>query len=344
MSILQGLVGRVKEWLTPSTWTNYFRSDDEASTSQQSHDQVPARKRPVPNQLKHRPQKSEALTSETVMVCEDSTAGDSRALNPADHTSSPANHNRAVSFADHTNPPVAPGRGQFAPSHSFNKPQLGPNRNHMRKLSLGTFNNVKYRAHSSEPDIGHSSDDSDASWVAEANNEGADMVDLTTANISNGSNESWIAEENEPLPTCSGDPRPPPPRPISISLAQKELSLLTKGAPNTTTHSYLVGEGEAGITQGSAFLVTPGAEVSVHCIANPAYTNRPPHVTSPEGGDSSVYLRTSANKPVMTSTALRHGGKLSTAAVRTAAVSAFVSPVQQEVVSICNSHAVLLNL
>lgn len=330
----------MKEWLSPSSWTNYFRNNDKEATSQQSHDHASARNRPIPMLLSHRPQKSEALTSETAMVCENNTMDDSRAVNPANHMSSPADHTRAVSFADHAYSPAAPSRRQFAP---FNKPQtrlvLNRNRNHIRKLSEGPFNNVQSRGQLPEPDRGHSSDDSETSWVAEANNEGAEaagMVDLTVGNDSNDTDESWVAEDDGPPPSSSVNARP-----VSISLAHKELSSLTKDTPTTTTaQECVVGEGTAGVAQGSTFLVTPGAEVTVHCIANPVYSNRPPQVTSPEG-NSSVYLGTGANKPVMTSTALKQGSKLYTAAMKTAAVPVSFAPLspvrehQQEVVS-CN--------
>jgi hypothetical protein len=100
-------------------------------------------------------------------------------------------------------------------------------------------------------------------------------------NVTNTSNASWVAGEEDARPGSSCGSHIAP-RPVSISLARKELSLLSKAGPSTSPHVYVVGEGQPAVAKQSSFLVTPGAEVDVEYIANPVYADRSPEVATPD--------------------------------------------------------------
>lgn len=233
----------------------------------------------------------------------------------ADHPISPLGRGKVVSFADG----VALTSGldkKYLPSNSLPKPNQETRHSNIRKLAVASDSNTHSTAQSLEPDYSHSSDDSDASWIAEACSEAPDLMEPVTENVANGSDESWIAEEVDPLPLPPEKPEVnsrPTLRPLSIVLAQKELSQLTEEA---SPNSYTVGEGTAGVAQESASLLTPGAEVTVQRVTNPAYASRPPQIFSPgdnssrPGGNSSTLA--GSNKPLVVSAVQNQGHKLST--------------------------------
>lgn len=298
---------KVKEWLSPSSWANYFHGDDKASTSQPSRDQVPAESHAIPlrpntNFFNHRLQKSEAFASENVNVSVENTPGTSMVLDPAGIISSPASVGRSM------NPAVF---------------SAGPSKRPFTSITPGNTTS--------------STDDSDSSWVAEANDK--DAVDLVELTETTNSDESWIAEdEGKPGHSNNGYVNRPVSRPVSISLAKKELSILANNDTPMTPYTFVMGEGKSGVAQQSTFLVTPGAEVTVQCIANPVFASRPPEVAFPEGASATV-VQTSAGRPVMASTAVKFGHKLyvaSTGAGTPGLNHASVlplSPVRKEVVS-----------
>ena len=120
-------------------------------------------------------------------------------------------------------------------------------------------------------DAEHSTGSSDVSWVAEAEDE---------EGVSGGraSDESWIAEDVGEAGTSTS--HPPLSRPISISLAKKELSQMVDQGTPSPSHN-IMSEGKPGIAESSSFLLTPGAEMTVQYCANPAFAEKPTEAASP---------------------------------------------------------------
>lgn len=190
-------------------------------------------------------------------------------------------------------------------------------------LSLGTdqtgnthpLNNVQSEPH--PPSQQDAQEDSDASWVAET---GDDEPGKKGNATSNSSEESWIAEDDG-LPGPSNGPveQHPVSRPVSISLAKKELSLLTtKDLPSIPPDTYLMGEGRPGVAERSSFLLTPGAEMTVQCVANPVYADRSPEVAS-------TVTRTEASRPSAMSTRRTYGAPARPAATHSTIQSVHLS-------------------
>ena len=161
--------------------------------------------------------------------------------------------------------------GKFHPRSSVGKfPSMG-------KFHAHPLSNAKSKPHDSEQDGGQSTDESDVSWIAEADDDPPGRV--VPKEIGNlNSDESWVAEDSD-QPGPSNGPAPFS-RPVSIALAKKELSLLADTDSPSTPYAYVVGEGKAGVAEQSSSLLTTGTEMTVQYVANPAYADRSPEMAS----------------------------------------------------------------
>lgn len=297
-------MGKVRYWLSPSLWFRSGESPDAQSSpvpvstpyQVQSPDPAPGTSYQalqsqmpgvtpyqVQNEMRFpRPQKSEALASENVTVNDE--IGMSRGTDPAKSTHRPF-RKLLTPFAARIGSPS---------SSKFPSSQKG-------KLPAHPLNNVQSKPHSSsEQDAGQSTDESDVSWVAEADDEDErSHVDFKKGNISNSSDESWVAEDDEPGPSNGPLEDRPISRPVSISLAKKELSLLAETGSPSTPSGYVVGEGRLGVAEQSSFLLTPGAEMTVQHVANPVYADRSPEVAFAESTSNAV-TQMEASRPMVT--------------------------------------------
>jgi len=136
-------------------------------------------------------------------------------------------------------------------------------------------------------------DDSETSWVAE-DDEDYSKPSKVAVDDEDHSKPSKVAVKNRVS------------RPNSIALAKKELSGLESSVMADTPYTYVLGVGWVTVASKSTFLVTPGAEVTVQCIANSVFVSRPPEVASAEGALGMV-VSSGANMPLMASTATRVG-------------------------------------
>jgi len=265
-------VGKVKEWLSLSSWASYFHSSERASTSQ------PAPVPPLSNTLPHRPLKFEAMASKNLKVCAEEEEDTIRVSGVSDTAKKPLGANiPKLNFNQ---------RFKFSPNEPFNDLPMGSQ---------------------SLDDQGECSDDSNVSWVAEADEQGADSASPIQANHLDDNETSRVAEDDEDYSKPSKMAvKNRVSRPNSIALAKKKLSGLESSVMADTPYTYVLGEGRATVASKSTFLVTPGAEVTVQCIANPMFVSRPPEVASAEGALGMV-VSSGANMPLMASTATRVG-------------------------------------
>ena len=119
-------------------------------------------------------------------------------------------------------------------------------------------------------------------------------LEVTTNSCSN-SDASWVAEDDgkdhdQSKPKSDPVTKKHSKRPIRISLVE-ESSFVEEDEPSPC-YTYKLGEGKASIVQSSTYLVTPGAEVTVQSIINPAYDNKLPKLTSPKTTNGTEYTTT----------------------------------------------------
>ena len=268
----------MREWLSPSSWASYFNTtygnDSNQLTDQpKSTNQVIARSHPFFYLVTQHPQKSEALSSKSVLVSKESCTEHSRT--------------NSDNFR-----PTGPSRKLFTKNTSFGtkSPSFVPITSPLAMYQTRASPYSHEKPSRETPDSAdtsvdpleqkNTSNDSEGSWIAEA-----DVEVLDT---------SWIAEDDTEL--TSGDPfvDRKVSRSMQISLSKEEET--SKGVLNSP-YSYVLGEGKVGVVQSSTFLVTPGAEVPVCRVANPVYSNGPHTVTFSKDVNTTVFNANNSNRP-----------------------------------------------
>ena len=245
----------MKHWLSPSSWSNYFHGGADGEDADSSISPPPQNQNVTP------PTTSNCL--QPIHNSEDAVISKEMVIEPPD----------GVSVPDHQGRIFTP-----IPEFTFPKPSLSasPDPNPFSRsegVDQGEASSVNHYLQPPVPEL-DSTDDSDASWIAEAckevTNEGQ------CGGPSNG-DDSWVAEADE---KSVGDCQVP--RPMSITLAKEELTRLSGSATPTPLYTYAVGEGQAGVAEQSGFLLTPGAETKVHYVANPVYADKSSANRTPE--------------------------------------------------------------
>ncbi len=290
-------MGKVKEWFSPSSWTNYFHTSSDTTSEQpvqsSSAEQVSmTQMSSLPPQSRqslflNRPRQSEALVSENTMVFTEQRA-----------TSSPSSNYK-----------IGTGKKLFiTPKYASNAPSSANHNSYQKKLTRDPVNDTDSAALPSHKVEGNSSNSSDVSWIAEDEGEEKENDNGDVSWIAGDEGEekendngdvSWIAgdnEEEEKVESGTDIVSHRVNRPVFISLVSERLHSASEDVP-ASPFAYDIGEGKAGVTESSAHLVTPSAEVDVERVANPVFIV--PY--SNELKESDVYR----NRPQISSTVTR---------------------------------------